>query len=70
MHFSADTMFPGDLYDAASRFASAAAAKLDRAAERQDGWRQAVAMGWPALLVDEARGGAGGTLADLGAVVE
>jgi alkylation response protein AidB-like acyl-CoA dehydrogenase len=27
-------------------------------------------MGWPALLVDEARGGAGGTLADLTAVVE
>jgi len=64
MHFTADTMFPGDLFDAASRFASAAGGDLPGA------WRQAVAMGWPALLVDEARGGAGGTLADLGAVLE
>lgn len=59
-------MFPGDLFEAASRFASDAVARGDR----HDAWRQAAAMGWPALLVDEARGGAGGTLADLGAVIE
>ncbi|MBP6900273.1 MAG: acyl-CoA/acyl-ACP dehydrogenase [Burkholderiaceae bacterium] len=66
MQFSADTMFPGDLFEAASRFASDAVARGDR----HDAWRQAAAMGWPALLVDEAHGGAGGTLADLGAVIE
>lgn len=66
MPFSADTMFPGDLFEAASRFAADSVA----AADRPGAWRQAVAMGWPALLVDEARGGAGGTLADLGAVLE
>lgn len=66
MHFTADTMFPGDLFEAASRFAADAVA----AGDKHDAWRQAAAMGWPALLVDEARGGAGGTLADLGAVIE
>jgi len=67
MHFSADTMFPGDLFDAASRFAAASSTGNST---RRDAWGQAVAMGWPALLVGEARGGAGGTLADLGAVLE
>lgn len=66
MQFTADTMFPGDLFEAASRFAADSLA----AGDRHDAWRQAAAMGWPALLVDEARGGAGGTLADLGAVIE
>lgn len=66
MQFSADTMFPGDLFEAASRFAADSGADGDL----QNAWRQAAEMGWPALLVDEARGGAGGTLADLGAVIE
>jgi alkylation response protein AidB-like acyl-CoA dehydrogenase len=66
MRYTADTMFPGDLFEAASRFAADSAGS----AERNDAWRQAVAMGWPALLVDESRRGAGGTLADLGAVIE
>ena len=66
MHYTADTMFPGDLFDAAARFAKDAQAEADLLGA----WRQAQAMGWPALLVDEARGGAGGTLADLGAVIE
>ncbi len=70
MSFTADPMFPGDLLDAASRFAANAAADAARSGARQDAWRQAAAMGWPALLIDEARGGAGGTMADLGAVVE
>ncbi len=65
MHFRADPMFPGDLLDAAARFA------LDTAALPPDAaWQQARAMGWHVMLVDEARGGAGGTLADLAAVVE
>ncbi len=66
MQFTADTMFPGDLFEAATRFAADSLAAGDLA----DAWQQAVAMGWPALLVDEARCGAGGTLADLGAVIE
>lgn len=65
MHFRADPMFPGDLHDAAARFAADAAA-IDAGAA----WLQARSMGWPALIVDEARGGAGGTLADFAAVLE
>ncbi len=66
MQFNADTMFPGDLFEAATRFAADSLEAGDRAAA----WQQALAMGWPALLVDETLGGAGGTLADLGAVIE
>jgi alkylation response protein AidB-like acyl-CoA dehydrogenase len=66
MQFNADTMFPGDLFEAASRFAADSVA----AGDRHGAWRQAMAMGWPALLVDETHGGAGGTLVDLGAVLE
>ncbi len=65
MTYRADPMFPGDLHEAAARFAADAAKRPPQAA-----WNEARAMGWPALLVDEARGGAGGTLADLAAVVE
>lgn len=66
MQFFADTMFPGDLFEAATRFAADSASN----GSRLDAWGHASAMGWPALMVDEARGGAGGTLADLGAVIE
>ncbi len=65
MSYRADPMFPGDLHDAATRFAADGANRTPQAA-----WNEARAMGWPALLVDEARGGAGGNLADLAAVVE
>ena len=68
MTFQAATLFPGDLFDAASRFAADVVADGDAALP--GAWAQAVSMGWPALLVPEARGGAGGTLADLGAVIE
>lgn len=81
MSFTTDPMFPGDLLDAATRFATdfsadAAASQAIQAETTMAGrgplqaWRQAVAMGWPALLVGESSGGAGGTLADLAAVVE
>lgn len=66
MSFTADTMFPGDLFDATARFAI----DMNASATRQDAWRQAAAMGWPALLIGEARGGTGGSLSDLGAVIE
>ena len=77
MSFRCAPMFPGDLLDAAARFAADAADAAARAADDapsgaalRDAWSQAVAMGWPAMLVDDAHGGAGGSLADLGAVVE
>lgn len=61
-------MFPGDLYEAALRFAADASSGGDGALPVA--WAQAVQMGWPAMLVGEAQGGPGGTLADLGAVIE
>jgi alkylation response protein AidB-like acyl-CoA dehydrogenase len=70
MQFSADRMFPGDLHEAASRFAVTQERRLERPDAREDAWRDAVLMGWPALIVDEERGGAGGSLCDLGAVIE
>ncbi len=65
MTYRVDPMFPGDLHDAAARFAANTLKQPPEAA-----WQEARAMEWPALLVDEAHGGAGGTLADLAAVVE
>jgi hypothetical protein len=41
MQFTADTMFPGDLFEAATRFAADSLAAGDRAGA----WQQAVAMG-------------------------
>lgn len=66
MSFRAASMFPGDLFDAASRFAADAAAANAATAS----WRHAVQMGWPAMLIAENLGGAGGSLVDLGAVIE
>ncbi|WP_325419742.1 acyl-CoA dehydrogenase [Aquabacterium sp.] len=68
-------MLPGDLYDAAARFCTEAMAALaapgaDTAVVRHALWRQAVEMGWPAILITEDRGGAGGTLLDVASVVE
>ncbi len=65
MTYRADTMFPGDLHEAAARFAANA-----QAVPLATAWHQARDMAWPTILVDEARGGAGGTLADLAAVLE
>lgn len=75
MTFQIVPMYPGDLYDAAVRFGAEATAALsapgaDADAVRQGLWRQAVEMGWPAILISDERGGAGGTLADIAAVVE
>ena len=68
MSFQTATMFAGDLLDAAARFAADMAAVGPAALPAA--WAQARQMGWPTLLVPEAMGGPGGTLADLGAVVE
>jgi alkylation response protein AidB-like acyl-CoA dehydrogenase len=78
MSFQTAPLFPGDLLDAATRFAADVAADAtarsgpDAAAgpDLSAAWAQAVQMGWPALLIDEVLGGPGGSLADLGAVLE
>ena len=75
MTFQIVPMYPGDLYDAARRFGAEAGAALstpgaDRDSVRHALWGQAVEMGWPAILIPEDRGGAGGTPADIAAVVE
>ncbi|HSV83662.1 MAG TPA: acyl-CoA dehydrogenase family protein [Ramlibacter sp.] len=73
MSFQTVPMFPGDLYDAASRFASQAAAAApgpSSAQVRGQQWSKVLEMGWPAVLVPQAQGGAGGTLPDLAAIVE
>ena len=58
-------LFPGMLLDAADRFAQDPAATQDFAGT--DPIRE---MGWACTVVPEASGGVGGTLADLGSIVE
>jgi alkylation response protein AidB-like acyl-CoA dehydrogenase len=58
-------LFPGMLLDAASRFANDHAGTPDFS-----GTNPVVEMGWACTLVPEESGGVGGTLADLGAIVE
>jgi alkylation response protein AidB-like acyl-CoA dehydrogenase len=72
MAFHATPMFPGDLYDSALRLAaSSEQGHHTPAANVASGrWQQMLTLGWPAVLVPEAAGGVGGTLADLAAVVE
>ncbi len=63
MAFIRQPMSPGMLYDAAIRIAADAPADADD--------RDVIAeMGWPLVLIAEAAGGMGGTLADLTAIVE
>ena len=74
MTFEIVPMLAGDLYDSASRFGvdtlQALSASQDLGASRAGAWKQAVEMGWPAVLIAEAHGGAGGTLADIACLVE
>jgi alkylation response protein AidB-like acyl-CoA dehydrogenase len=75
MPFSAEPLFPGDIHDSAYRLGLDfsrqrgidATDPLDVAARI---CRQAVELGWPALLIPEPSGGAGGELADLAAIAE
>src|SRR3954465_14804135 len=65
MSTSFDSLFPGMPLEAAARFAQ------DHAGTRYFSGQDPVAdMGWALTLVPEEHGGVGGTLADLGAVVE
>ncbi len=58
-------LFPGILYDAARRLGQ------DHAAPAAAPGGQVLAeMGWPAVLIPEALGGAGGGLGDLAAIIE
>ena len=75
MTFQIVPMLAGDLYDAAARFGTVSLAALsapaaDASVVRHDLWRQAVELGWPSVLISDAQGGAGGTLADLACIVE
>ena len=65
MSMSFTQLFPGMLLDAADRFAQDHAATQDFA--DTDPIRE---MGWACTVVPEASGGVGGTLADLGSIVE
>lgn len=66
MSFTTMPMFPGLLFDAASRFA----ADQPRDVPLVPAWEAARELGWDGLLVPEPLGGAGGTLHDLGAIAE
>jgi len=66
-------MFPGDFHDSAARLAATVAPQeRDAAAARapSEAWRQMLALGWQAVLVPEALGGADGSLADMASIVE
>lgn len=64
MSTSFDPLFPGMMFDAASRYAR------DAATTGQPLETAIRDMGWAATLVPEDQGGAGGTLADLAAIAE
>lgn len=73
MPFHAEPMFPGDLYDTTLRVASSAAATAGADADAGAAgaaWRQFLDLGWQAVLVAEARGGAGASLGDIAAIAE
>lgn len=73
MPFHAEPMFPGDLYDTTLRVASSAATTAGADADVQASsaaWRQFLDLGWQAVLVAEASGGAGASLGDIAAIAE
>jgi alkylation response protein AidB-like acyl-CoA dehydrogenase len=74
MTFEIVPMLAGDFHDSASRFGAdtlkVLSATQDIGAARAGAWKQAVEMGWPAVLIAETHGGAGGTLADIACLVE
>ncbi len=77
MTFTSQTLFPGDLFESAARFAEDADKKLApiaepsaRAQARATIWREAAALGWSGVLIEEELGGVGGGLLELAAVLE
>ncbi|MBO9514220.1 MAG: acyl-CoA/acyl-ACP dehydrogenase [Variovorax sp.] len=71
MPFQATPMFPGDLYDTTLRVAAAApVVETFESQQASETWQQFLALGWQGVLVSEADGGAGASLADMAAVLE
>ncbi len=77
MAFVAPPMLPGDLFDAASRLAASAGARLAATHDAKARsellvvlWNEVAELGWPALTVPEEAGGVGGRLADIAALAE
>lgn len=78
MPFQASPMFPGDLYDTTLRVAADAAAvnatltqaQAQASDQASDSWQQFLELGWQAVLVPEASGGAGSTFADVASIAE
>lgn len=64
-------MFSGDLYDTTLRVAAAApVAETFGSQKASVTWQQFLSLGWQAVLVPEAHGGAGASLTDVAAIAE
>ena len=77
MPFTAEPLIPGDLYEGAARLAREAgqevlrlAGPAARAVAMERRWKDITALGWPALFIPEAQGGAGGAMEDLVALID
>jgi alkylation response protein AidB-like acyl-CoA dehydrogenase len=77
MPFAATPLIPGDLFDSAARLAKTSDTRLAlladvpaRAALLATLWDEAFALGWPAVMIPEDQGGAGGSLEDLVAIID
>ncbi len=77
MAFAPTPLLPGDAFEAALRFAEAVDQEWSRLVEPADRaaclgrrWTELLELGWAATLVEEAAGGAGGSLADLAALLD
>ena len=74
MPFHAEPMFPGDLFDTTARVAADAPASPDFSgasdAKPSATWDQFLELGWQAVLIAEAHGGAGASLGDVAAIAE
>ncbi len=72
MPFSASPMFPGDLYDTMDRIGATAPShrQASRSSHESLQWQQVLELGWQGVVVDEAAGGVGATLADFASIAE
>jgi alkylation response protein AidB-like acyl-CoA dehydrogenase len=72
MPFSASPMFPGDLYDTMDRIGATTPSRWQASSLRQESpqWQQVLELGWQGVVVDEAAGGVGATLADFASIAE
>lgn len=67
---SLPSLFDGPLHDAATCCARDIAAASPDPMSNTSGLQHLASLGWPGVLISERHGGAEGTLADLGALVE